>query len=307
MLYRMELRGTLRLAAVWLVIVYAPSGFCAGLSVTATHVDNEQRVDIFTGGQLFTAYKYADDQKYPYFFPVNGPETGLSVTTESSQPYPHHQSLFFACDHVNGGNYWQDDNRRGQILSQGPEIVEQSEDAVVLRDECLWKRPRLDPVIRDIRTVRISAPDEAVRLMDFTFALTALEDVHIRKTNHSLFSARMTPALSVEEGGAILNAEGSWNAEHTHGAASAWAVYFGERDSVEEGLAIMQHPDNEWYPAPFFTRDYGFFSPTPLNWLEDGYSIPKGETLTLRYRVVVFSGDPSAVDLPALFESYAGR
>ena len=66
--------------------------------------------------QLFTCYKFADSQKYPYFWPVNGPASGQSITTETSEPYPHHHSLFFGCDRVNGGNYWQESNARGQIV-----------------------------------------------------------------------------------------------------------------------------------------------------------------------------------------------
>jgi len=66
-------------------------------------IDND-RVQILVGGELFTSYRFARSQKYPYFWPVNGPVTGRSITTESSQPYPHHHSLFFGCDRVNGGN-----------------------------------------------------------------------------------------------------------------------------------------------------------------------------------------------------------
>ena len=64
----------------------------------------------------FTCYRFGDGQKYPYFYPVSGPSSGLSVTTESSLPYPHHRSLWFECDQVNGGNYGQEENERGQII-----------------------------------------------------------------------------------------------------------------------------------------------------------------------------------------------
>ncbi|GAF95919.1 unnamed protein product, partial [marine sediment metagenome] len=36
--------------------------------------------------------------------------------------------------------------------------------------------------------------------------------------------------------------------------------YSGTRDGITEGIAILQHPDNRWFPAKWFTRDYGFFS-----------------------------------------------
>ena len=31
--------------------------------------------------------------------------------------YPHHTSLLFGCDLVNGGNYWQEGLERGRMIS----------------------------------------------------------------------------------------------------------------------------------------------------------------------------------------------
>lgn len=256
------------------------------------------RVLVHAGDALITAYRFAPDQKYPYFYPVNGPRSGLSVTTETSQPFPHHRSLFFGCDKVNRGNYWQDDNARGQIVSEGPEIVMDSGPNVVFTDTCLWRQPGKEPVMRDRRRVTVSAPDADTRIIDFEITLEPLVDVRIERTNHALFSARMDPALSVASGGAMVNAEGLRGESETFGKPSAWVSCHGARDGVTEGLAILQHPGNRWHPAPWFTRDYGFFSPTPMHWLPGGaVDLPKGEAFTLRYRVVVHAGDADAADI----------
>ncbi|NIA12541.1 MAG: hypothetical protein GWP08_00575 [Nitrospiraceae bacterium] len=265
----------------------------------------DDRVDVTVDGKLFTSYKFPHTQKYPYFFPVNGPASGESVTTETSEPYPHHHSLFFACDRVNGGNYWQDVNERGQILSQGPAIVEAKGTSVSFTDECLWDRPDKEPVIRDTRRITIAAPSETLRLIDFEITLKALDDIRILKTNHSLFSARMTPALNVLSGGAIVNAEGKRNPEEAHGVESAWCDYSGARDGVDEGLAIFQHADNRWFPAKWFLRDYGFMSPTNMNWIEgDRLKLAEGETWTMKYRVVVHAGDVEEAGIAKLYEDY---
>jgi hypothetical protein len=40
-------------------------------------------------------------------------------------------------------------------------------------------------------------------------------------------------------------------------------------------------------------------------WLEEGYlELSKGETLTLRYRVVIHAGDAKAADIDGLFKQY---
>jgi len=295
----------------WTQIVTALFIFSCGCSlvpaasqkVTAKIETDQVVVDI--DGKLFTCYKFAGSQKYPYFWPVNGPLSGKSITTETSEPYPHHHSLFFGCDRVNGANYWQDVNERGQILSKGPKIAEASGERIVLTDTCLWKQPGKEPVIEDTRQITISAPSEKLRIIDFKITMTPLVDIEILKTNHSLFSARVVPELSVLSGGTLINAEGNTSEKGTFGAASPWCDYSGTRDNLTEGIAILQNPANRWYPSKWFTRDYGFFSPTPMYWLEgDKLNLAKGEKLSLEYRVVVHAGDSKTANIAGLFNQY---
>jgi len=293
----------LLLPALLVAVVVSIPARAASPEVQAKLEDNQVAVTV--GGKLFTCYKFDHSQKYPYFWPVMGPASGQSVTTETSEPYPHHNSLFFGCDRVNGGNYWQDTNERGQILSEGPKILESSGDRVVLADECLWKQPGKEPIIRDRRRIIITAPGESLRFIDFQITLEPLTDIRILKTNHSLFSARVVPELAVTAGGTLVNAEGKTAEKGTFGVASAWCDYSGTRGGITEGLAIVQHPSNRWYPSKWFTRDYGFFSPTPMNWLDgDQMDLPRGEKLTLGYRVIVHSGNSQEADIAALFDRY---
>ncbi len=266
----------------------------------------DDRLDVWADGQLVTSYKFRPTQKYPYFWPVNGPLSGRSVTTQTSEPYPHHHSLFFGCDRVNGANYWQEDNARGQIVSTGPKLLVDSGTYVLFTDRCLWKQPDKEPVFEDSRCFLIHAPGKTLRVIDASFRLKALTDVQILRTNHALFSARMVPELSVTSGGTLINAEGKTREKGTFGEPSAWCDYCGSREGVTEGLSILQAPSNPCYPFPWFTRDYGFFSPTPMWWLDDGrLDIPKGKVITLTYRVLIHGGDVEAASVAELFAQYA--
>jgi hypothetical protein len=133
-----------------------------------------------------------------------------------------------------------------------------------------------------------------------------LMDVHILKTNHSLFSARMAADLSVKNGGTMVNAEGIKGEKETFGKHSPWIDFYGKRGEAIEGLAILQHPSNPWYPSPWFTRDYGFISPTPMYWPQNGEEtyLKKGETLLLRYRVLVHGGTTDEAKIGEMFETY---
>jgi hypothetical protein len=264
------------------------------------------KINVTVGDRFFTSYIFSDDEKYPFFYPVNGPVSGGSVTSMRNGEYPHHSSLFFGCDQVNGGNFWQEGLERGRIVSLNAKIVKQGGDTAIISDECIWSRHEAVSPVRDIRKFIITAPDAGTRQIDVEISMEMLTDVTILKTNHSLFSVRMAADLSVLNGGTMINAEGLEKEEKTFGKASPWMDYYGNRGSGTEGLAILQHPSNPWYPSQWFTRDYGFMSPTPMFWPENGTStfLKKGTVLKLRYRVIVHSGDYKEAKIAEEFTKY---
>lgn len=275
--------------------------------VSATKIGN--RIDVVIGNKFFTSYRFQPDEKYPFFFPVNGPVSGATTTSMRNGDYPHHSSLFFGCDRVNGGNYWQEGLERGQIVSLGARLVEAKGERVVIEDECIWKRPDAQAPVIDRRKITISSPSKELYLLDFDVEMEMLMDVTILKTNHSLFSARIDPDLTVKQGGVMVNSEGKEGEKGTFGVGSSWIDCYGKRKTGTEGIAIMQHPSNRWYPSPWFTRDYGFMSPTPMFWPENGKTteLKKGEKINLRYRVVVHAGDSGQAGIARLFEQYKGE
>lgn len=287
---------------ILLLAVTLPSFSQKGITAVRTG----DRIDVTINNRFFTSYHFSEYEKYPYFFPVNGPKSGAAVTSMRNGEYPHHSSLFFGCDKVNGGNYWQEGLERGRIVSEGATITVQDSTQVVITDNCTWKRPDAPSPVRESRKIIITAPSPEKYVIDFEFRLEMLEDVTIEKTNHSLFSVRMDPDLSVKYGGTMVNASGDTGEKATFGKPSPWMDCFGERGDLTEGISILQHPLNIDYPAPWFTRDYGFFSPTLLYWPEDGKAtyFNKGATVTLRYRVIVHEGDTNAAGIAAEFEKY---
>jgi hypothetical protein len=264
------------------------------------------KINVTVDGKYFTSYIFSSDEKYPFFYPVNGPLSGGSVTSMRNGEYPHHSSLFFGCDRVNDGNYWQEGLERGRIISVNAEVLREGGDTVVISDECIWSRPGAFSPVKDRRIIVITSPSITVRQIDVAITMEMLMDVHILKTNHSLFSARMAADLSVKNGGTMVNAEGIKGEKETFGKHSPWIDFYGKRGEAIEGLAILQHPSNPWYPSPWFTRDYGFISPTPMYWPQNGEEtyLKKGETLLLRYRVLVHGGTTDEAKIGEMFETY---
>jgi len=296
----------MRKLLIWTVVV---AGLMIFIPLSAAKITAEKvgsKINVTIGNKYFTSYIFSDDEKYPFFYPVNGPVSGGSVTSMRNGEYPHHSSLFFGCDLVNGGNYWQEGLERGRIISVNALILKQGGDSVVITDECIWSRPGAISPVKDTRLIIVTSPSATVSMIDIEIKMEMLIDVTILKTNHSLFSARMAADLSVKNGGTMINSEGLKSEKDTFGKNSAWIDCYGKRGDAVEGLAILQHPSNPWYPSPWFTRDYGFMSPTPMYWPENGTNtvLKKGSVLTLRYRVLVHSGDHNQAKIAEAFERY---
>lgn len=295
---------TLLFCLVTLLLVY--TGSHAQSKISAVKIGS--KINITIDNLFFTSYIFSEDEKYPFFYPVNGP-SGAGVTSMRNGTYPHHSSLFFGCDKVNGGNYWQEGLDRGQIVSLREDIIENDGPRVVIENECIWKRPGAMSPVKDLRKITITAASKEMFQVDFEVSMEMLLDVTIEKTNHSLFSGRMDPALAVVNGGTMINAEGGLGEKGTFGKASPWIDCFGKRGDKVEGMAIMQHPSNKWYPSPWFTRDYGFFSPTPMFWPADDKAtvLKKGEIVKLKYRVLVHSGSNVTAKIADEFKKYASE
>ena len=279
------------------------------LPASAAKITAEKRgskINVSIDGKFFTSYIFSEDEKYPFFYPVNGPVTGGSVTSMRNAVYPHHTSLFFGCDMVNGGNYWQEGLERGRIISVNARIDKEGGDTVVITDECIWSRPGAESPVQDTRKYTLTAPSADKTFIDVEITMHTLMDVHIKKTNHSRFSARLAADISVTNGGTMINAEGASGEKDTFGKRSPWIDFSGKRGNATEGLAILQHPSNPWYPAPWFTRDYGFISPTPMYWPENGEEtfLKEGSRLVLKYRVIVHSGDHNQAGIAEEFRKY---
>jgi hypothetical protein len=278
-----------------------------GLGLTA--YQEGPQIWVRWNNEILTSYRAHATQKYPYFYPLAGPLSGLSLTTESSLPWPHHRSMLFACDRVNRGNYWQGPVTMGQIVSQGPQLGQVTSETVEILDECRWAPPGGEVVMSDRRRFVVCLVAPNVRWIDADITWQAEKDVTIEKTNHSLFAVRAAPDITPLGGGQLVNAEGLSGEKETFGKPSAWCCYWGERQRPKpgtiEGIALFDHPANPWAPTPWFTRDYGFISPTPFYFIQQPWLLAAGQSVRLRYRVVFFGGEPAEVQLARIYEEWA--
>lgn len=255
-----------------------------------------------------TSYRAHQTQKYPYFYPVIGPVSGRSLTAETALPWPHHRSLYFSVDRLNRANYWQQGLEHGQIKSTGPSVGDVTDRSAVIRDRCEWAVPGEAVQMTDERTFNIALDLPRQWAIDAEIEWKAVEDVQITRTNHGLFSIRCATDISPWGGGTLLSSEGNVGEEATFGEPARWCAFYGKRGSAQdgpvEGIALFEHPENAWHPCPWFTRDYGFISPMPFQWITEPWQLPAGQSLRLKYKVIAFAGDPQEADLAGQYEQW---
>lgn len=269
-----------------------------------TTSQEDQRIDVLVDGVLFTSYRFPSNWKFPYLWPINGPTSGETLTLEEGIGHPHHRSLYLACDQVNGCNFWQEGIERGRQVSLGPQVLEQGS-RVVIRDTCDWVCADHPSPIRDTRTMIITAPEKCTRWIEFVFDFEFKVDTTILPSNHALFSAEVIPEISVHGGGMLTDADGNELEAGTFGSRAEWCDYSGNVNGHYEGIRIYQHPSLCGYPWPFFTRNYGFMSPTPMFWLPpQGIHYNKGERTTLRFLVLVHSQGADLLAIDAFYDKW---
>jgi len=315
MLYRMM---PYRIALLITVSFLVPGLSAGELTLKQTDTGYEVRI----GNGLFAGY-IADYEGAPIVYPIVGP-AGKNMTRDfpmkrdyepRQADHPHQRSLWFSHGAVNGLDFW---NALARPLATRYKIVHQrfvkaetdGQTALIVTENDWIGNGQV--LCRDLRTLRFSATEEE-RIIDFDITITAEQDnVLFGDTKEGTFGIRVPEVLAVDsrQGGRFINAEGRVNGE-AWGKRSPWVDYHGTIDGEKAGTAILNHPSSFRFPTYWHVREYGLFAANPfgvneferLNNRQAGnHVLEKGESFTLRYRIVFHKGNTSIADL---FEEYA--
>jgi hypothetical protein len=305
---------------VLLTLLLACSLFtCHAALAEVTAEKTETGVTIKADGQPFAEYVFNSAGK-PIVWPVIGPtgkrmtrnwpmETG--VPGETDRDHPHQRSLWFTHGDVNGIDFWsmgkgRIEHRELVKSESGPEAV------VVTRND--WVSPDGGkPVLKDERTLKFGA-DAGQRWIDFDIVLTAPDTpVVFGDTKEGSFGVRTASNMRVDskKGGRIVNSEGQADGA-AWGKPAAWVDYHGPVDGETLGIAILNHPSSFRFPTHWHVRTYGLFAGNPFGLADftsgaskGEYTLPGGESMKLRYRVLLHKGDEKQGRVAEAFADFA--
>ena len=114
-------------------------------------------------------------------------------------------------------------------------------------------------------------------------------------------------------GGKIVNSNGEEN-KAAWARPAEWVDYHGPVAGERVGIAIFSHPSNFRHPCRWHVRTYGLFAANPIGkrhfksvpGVEQGaLTIPKGDSGSLRYRVLLHRGDEKEAKIAEAFAAYA--
>ena len=274
-----------------------------------------QTVVVKVDGQLFTRY-IPDFNGTPILWPVIGP-TGTPVTRAypmgrgkgEREDHPHHRSVWFTHGDVNGYSFWHREtikHRRYVTVSGGREAV------IVTEND--WLTPEGQRVCEDQRRLVFGA-DGQRRWIDYDVTIKAGDGpVVFGDTKEGTMAVRVAATIKVDAGlgGEIVNSEGLRDRD-AWGKRAAWVDYHGPVDGQTVGIAILNHPSSFRFPTYWHVRTYGLFAANPFgmhdflrNPQADGsHRLAKGDSLVLRYRILLHKGDEKEGRVAEAFAAYA--
>jgi hypothetical protein len=225
----------------------------------------------------------------------------------------HQKSFWFDHGNVNGVDFWGEEAKiQGKqvhtelVKAEGGKIG-----TLVTKTE--WVGPDGAKILADERTMRFGGDDKS-RWIDFDVVVTALADeVTFGDTKEGSFVLRIAESMRTDRktGGRIITSEGLTDAD-AWGKPAAWVDYHGPVADETLGIAILNHPSSFRYPSHWHVRTYGLFAANPWGLgdftgvKQDGsHKMKKGESLSLRYRVIFHSGDEKQGKIAEAFAEYS--
>jgi hypothetical protein len=206
---------------------------------------------------------------------------------------------------VAGVDFWAEGAGHGIItctkVDQPRQHAEDHASIVTINTWCMSAKGAVqDKVLEEVRTLHCMDRGEATLFL-VEIELTASQcPVLFADTKEGCLGVRVADSMTEKNGGVLENAQGRRGEKNCWGRLSAWCDYSGKVEGQTVGITIMADPRNAWHTA-WHARGYGLLAANPFGREKSGFPcrlgqselvrLGKGETLKLRYGVLVHSGD----------------
>lgn len=305
---------------------------------------DQPEIEVVVNGEPFTAYRFSNDEKKPYLWPVYA-EGKVTITrnwpmdpnadTDVEHDHKHQKSIWTAYGDINGVDCWSEEPNSG--FQHSDEVTFGSGDAFGwIKAKNTWQDKDHKPVIAEEREYRFYATPENNRILDVKVTFTAAYgDALFKDTKEGgIVAFRIRPEMQEEykkivgkspDGknkfdvsyrGTITNASGAQGMKDCWGKPSPWCDYSGPIEGVGvRGIAVFDNAQNLRHPTCWHVRNYGLngascfglaaFTAGDPSPKNGDYTLPSGKSLTFNYRMIIHSGDVKEAKIADRYADYA--
>jgi len=256
--------------------------------------------------------------------------------------HPHHAGLWFNYGNANGFDFWNNseaiepENRAkmGDVVFKKILKAHSGPNSGELDVESTWITGHNQPILEQTTTY-IFSEQKGARVIDQIVTLKALDRVVFHDDKEGLLGMRVAHWLESpnEKGGVFTDASGrptqvasadttvatgvyltseGVKGDAAWGTRGRWCALTGHIADHTVTIGIFDHPQNPGFPTYWHARGYGLFAANSLGRsIFDpkqpalNFTIDKDQTVTFRYRIVLYSQETGPVELSREADSFA--
>ena len=259
--------------------------------------------------------------------------------------HPHQVGIWFNYGDVNGLDFWNNSeaiaadkaDTYGTIFHETIGKTASGKGKGFLVASASWKDHNGNVLLNEVSEYVFSVKGKT-RIIDRNTVLKAINGkVRIYDNKEGMFAIRVARELELPSKGKVTLTDSHGNVTEVDGTNDAsvtgsflssegitdddvwgtrarWMKLSGTLNGEKVALVIFDHPSNPGYPTYWHARGYGLFAANTLghkvfsNGKEEmNFSIDNGQSASFRYRVAVFSGDPSVNEIEKMAREYTGK
>jgi hypothetical protein len=258
---------------------------------------SDGRIEItLADGSPIAHYLYDEKLPKPCFHPLSTP-AGHQITAFQPPDHIWHRGLWFAIKFINQSNFWEERPPFGIQKALGqPDCKLTAPDTLQIIQQLEWTSQATGPVIREHRTIAVSALPDGSRQIDWTTHLEALQNLLLDRTPYTTWGGygglafRAAPEV---HGATYLLPDGQ-STPNIAGQHYPWALmraFVNANDEDKISIGMIDHPQNLRSPIPWNCRSEEKYNVMYAAFLfHEPMTLAKGGHLTLRHRILYRDG-----------------
>jgi hypothetical protein len=242
-----------------------------------------------------------------YFHPVYNLQ-GEVITEEFPKDHLNHRGIFWAWHQVfindlNLGDGWIMENMTQSVTNAETET---NNKFAVLNTTVLWKSSRWQnqaAFIEEKATVKVYKSENNIRKIDFEITLAPLvAGVSLGGSDDEKGYGGFCTRIKMPDDLVFISEKGPVKPHNLQVNSGPWMDFcWTSAAGIKNGLAILCHPSDPEYPAPWILRQKASMQ----NIVFPGRERTKLEKpLVLRYRVIIHNGDTKSAEMAKLQEEF---